>query len=297
MTIIPAILDKWIRSRLDPPFKEEILARIGEIERSLSQLTRVVAPTATPPSNSLTVRELVANRYLMGSGIEIGAFASPLKVPSSALVTYVDNCTASEALTSLTVCGLTHKDFGVEEAGLVVPDIVDDGQFLRSVGDSTQDFVIANHVLEHYEDPLSGFKNILRVTKHGGTVYLALPDMRRCFDRVRVPTPIEHVLRDYEEGPKWSRAQAFREFGEVFVTEGMDKGLFPKLNGHEREQFIEEVISELEAAGFSIHFHAWTPDSMIEMFLTAKRHLKLNFEFEIVQQNGDEVLFVFRKSQ
>lgn len=297
MAIIPNILNKWIQSRLDAAFKADILARLGEIERSLSQLSRVLAPTTTPPKNSLTARERVANGYLMGSGIEIGAFASPLKVPSSASVTYVDNCTTTEALTSLSVCGLTHKDFGVEEVGLVAPDIIDDGQFLRSVGDNTQDFVIANHVLEHYEDPLSGFKNILRVTKHGGTVYLALPDMRRCFDRVRVPTPIEHVLRDYEEGPEWSRAQAFREFGEVFVTEGMDKGLFPKLSGHERERFIEERISELEAARFSIHFHAWTPDSMMEMFLTAKRHLKLNFEFELMQQNGDEVLFVFRKSQ
>lgn len=65
--------------------------------------------------------------------------------------------------------GLSLKDFGVDLSTVVRPDIVDDGECLSKVGDFSQDFVIANHVLEHFEDPIKGFRNMLRVLKHGAS--------------------------------------------------------------------------------------------------------------------------------
>ena len=152
-------------------------------------------------------------------------------------------------------------------------------------------------VLEHFENRVKGFKNMLRVLKHGGVLYLALPEMQHSFDRIRRPTPFEHVWRDYEEGPAWSRRQAFEEFAEVFVENGMDKNLFPQSSGDARAEFTRRVADDLEREDFSIHFHAWRMPDMLEMFLQLHRRLHIGFRLELAQANGDEVIFIFRRTE
>lgn len=249
----------------------------------------------TSPSTAPTCRELIAIEYLSGRGIEIGAFASPLQVPAGIQVAYLDRYKPDEMENELKVAGLTPKDFGFDPAALIVPDIVDDGESLSKVGDLTQDFVIANHVLEHFENPIKGFKNMLRVLKHGGILYVALPEMQHSFDRIRRPTTFEHVWRDYTDGPAWSRKQAFDEFARVFVDNGMAKDLFPQKSGAERVEFENYVSSELDRANFSIHFHAWRMIDMVEMFVKLKDQLGIAYQIELVKANGDEVIFIFRK--
>jgi predicted SAM-dependent methyltransferase len=36
----------------------------------------------------------------------------------------------------------------------IEPDIIDDGEKLSRIEDASQDFIIANHFLEHCEDPI-----------------------------------------------------------------------------------------------------------------------------------------------
>lgn len=269
-----------------------ILSRLEGIE---GDLARVCAANSVSPQPTGWTRDAIALRFLSGSGLEVGAFNSPLPVPAGTRVTYVDNCSVADAMRSVAVCGLTPADFGLSPETIREPDIIDDGERLGRIGDASYDFVIANHVLEHFEDPLGGFKNMLRVTRDGGVLFISLPDMRRCFDRTRPATTLEHVFRDHEEGPQWSRDQAYREFTEVFVTTGMDKGLFPRRTGNDLEAFLKECDTQIRASGYSIHFHAWTLDTMVEMFQGARRRYRLPFETELVYQNGDEVTLVFRK--
>ena len=269
-----------------------LAAQMGQLrdERGTAQ----VGPEP-PPTRVYSVRELIANEYLAGSGIEIGAFASPLAVPAGVKVAYLDRYDPRQMEGEFNIAGLTSKDFGFDPAALIVPDIVDDGEALATVGDLTQDFVIANHVLEHFENPIKGFKNMLRVLKHGGILYLALPEMQHSFDRIRQPTPFDHVWRDFVEGPAWSRGQAFEEFGRVFVENGMDKNLFPQKSGAALEEFQRYVASELDRTNFSIHFHAWRMPDMIDMFMRLKDRLHIGYTFELIKANGDEVIFIFRR--
>jgi ubiquinone/menaquinone biosynthesis C-methylase UbiE len=58
------------------------------------------------------------------------------------------------------------------EYELVAPDVIDDGERLAAFGDESQDFVIANHFIEHCEDPIEAVTNALRVLKPGGILYL-----------------------------------------------------------------------------------------------------------------------------
>ncbi|MEW6445314.1 MAG: methyltransferase domain-containing protein [Pseudomonadota bacterium] len=291
---------RFIRRFLGTSQLEVKLSMIDEKIDLLRELSLpssgVVEVGALVDSSMGEVRRFVSRSYIRGSGIEIGAFTSPLDVPSDVRVSYVDKYDLDAIDSAHSVAGLSLADFGVCVSSIIRPDIIDDGETLSKIGDLSQDFVIANHVLEHFEDPIKGFKNMLRVVKHGGVVYLALPDMRRSFDRVRSETSFEHILRDYVEGPSTSRGEAYAEFADIFVSHGMDKGLFDKRHGEERRQFIVSQAQALEAAGFSIHFHAWTLDGMQDMFLKMKRMFGLNFDTKLVLQNGDEVIFVFEKN-
>src|SRR5690349_3408731 len=129
-------------------------------------------------------RETVAEAYLRGEGIEIGALHMPLRVPEAARVKYVDR---------MDVEGLrTHyPELGDQE--IVNVDIIADGERLESVSDATQDFVIANHFIEHCQDPIGALLNMFRVLKPGGVLYLAIPDKRCSFDVDRPVTTLDHL--------------------------------------------------------------------------------------------------------
>jgi SAM-dependent methyltransferase len=117
-----------------------------------------------------TIREDVALRFLRGDGIEIGPLDYPLRLPREARVRYVDY---------LNGAGL-REDYGnTLRAGrpLVVPDVVDDGARLASFADASLDFVVANHMLEHVEDPIAALEHQLRVLRPGGILYLTLPTL------------------------------------------------------------------------------------------------------------------------
>jgi SAM-dependent methyltransferase len=108
----------------------------------------------------------LASRWISGSGIEIGALQVPLEVPSAVSVMYVDRKTVPE---------LRAHYPELAEQELVEPDIVDDGQQLASIADASQDFVIANHFIEHCEDPIAAIANALRVLRRRKPLYLAVP--------------------------------------------------------------------------------------------------------------------------
>jgi len=83
-------------------------------------------------------REVIAKTYIRGDGIEIGALHYPTKVSRRARVRYVDRMSVPDLRKHYPELNLLK---------LVHVDIVDDGERLETIGDLTQDFVIANHLL------------------------------------------------------------------------------------------------------------------------------------------------------
>jgi ubiquinone/menaquinone biosynthesis C-methylase UbiE len=145
-------------------------------------------------------REFLADSFIRGQGIEIGALHMPLRVPRSAQVRYVDRFSAADLR-------LHYPELNDKE--IVNVDIITDGERLDAIADATQDFVIANHFIEHCQNPIGAVLNMFRVLKPGGVLYLAIPDKRNSFDADRPVTPLAHLMRDYEEGPAWSKRQHF----------------------------------------------------------------------------------------
>jgi SAM-dependent methyltransferase len=219
-------------------------------------------------------RESIANMYLKGRGIEIGALHNPLPLPKSTKIKYVDRMTLPD---------LRKHYPELSEKELVDVDIVDDGEHLFNIKDSSQNFVIANHFLEHCQNPIGAIHNMLRVLKRSGVLYLSIPDKHYSFDANRPVTSIGHLLKDYQEGPEWSKKQHFEEW-----TRYVDK--------IKDDTKVEERISYLIKIGYSIHYHVWTQTEMLEFISTLKRELHFNFEVELMLKNMGEIIFILRKT-
>ncbi|MDO8444899.1 MAG: methyltransferase domain-containing protein [Deltaproteobacteria bacterium] len=218
-------------------------------------------------------RDLIANTYLNGAGIEIGALHNPLRVPGHVRVKYVDRMPAEDLRKHYPELG-THN--------LVKIDVIDDGERLAGFEDQSQDFVIANHFLEHSQNPIGVVNNQLRVIKSNGILYLAIPDKRYTFDIDRPVTSFEHLVRDFEDGPGWSRRQHFEEW----VT------LVGKTQGIEE---IARRTNQLLEIDYSIHYHVFTASEIMEFFSRLKRYVKYAFETELMFKNNAEVIVILRR--
>jgi SAM-dependent methyltransferase len=221
--------------------------------------------------DSLDRRNLAA-RYLRGEGIEIGALHIPLPVPITARVRYVDRMSEAE---------LRQQYPGLSDRRFVRVDIVDDGESLKTILDASQDFVIANHFLEHCRNPIGALRNMLRVLKEEGILYLCIPDKRYTFDIDRPVTPIEHLLRDDEEGPEWSKRQHFEEWARL-----VDK--VP-------ESEVAAKTAQLIETDYSIHYHVWTQAEILELLSTLQDRLRFTFDVELFLKRDYEVVLILRK--
>lgn len=109
------------------------------------------------------VRRLMSDKYIVGSGLEIGALHLPLSVSPQVRVTYVDRRSKEDSRP-------VYPELRWRK--LVDVDIVDNGEHLGTGPDASQDFVVANHFLEHCQDPIGTLLNHLRVLRPGGVLFL-----------------------------------------------------------------------------------------------------------------------------
>lgn len=218
------------------------------------------------------VREALAWRYLRGDGLEVGALNAPLAVPSHARVRYVDRLSDDDQ----------RKHYPeLASKPLVHVDVIDDGEKLHSVLTNSVSFVIANHVIEHCEDPIATLQNWLRVLNAGGVVFMAVPDMRFTFDAERQRTTLDHLIADHREGPERSRIAHYDEWVEHV------EHVKPDDRAARRQHLID--------IGYSIHFHAWTYADVVEWLLYCQNVEKMGFEIEAIQREGIELVTVLRK--
>jgi predicted SAM-dependent methyltransferase len=97
--------------------------------------------------------------------------------------------------------------FGLEELrrhypglDLVEVDIIADGERLVGIPEGSQDFIIANHFLEHRQDPMLTLQTLTSRLRPGGRLFMAVPDADHTFDRERPSTTFEHLVQDHTKG-------------------------------------------------------------------------------------------------
>lgn len=217
-------------------------------------------------------RRSISFHYLSGKGLEIGALHRPLEVPADAEVSYVDRFNTEQ---------LREHYPELSKYELVEVDIIDDGESLETIPDASVDFVIANHMLEHCQNPIATIRNHLRVLKPSGILYVAVPDKRFTFDRSRPVTSLKHLVRDYNEGPEWSLKDHLKEW--ALLVEDT-----PKEN-------VAIRVKRLIETKRNIHFHVWTPLEFIELLIHCRKDQGFSFELELTQQNEPELVSILRK--
>ncbi|MET0557122.1 MAG: class I SAM-dependent methyltransferase [Solirubrobacterales bacterium] len=226
------------------------------------------------------MRAELAARYLRGEGLEIGAFNLPLEMPPGARVRYVDRMSSED---------LRREYPEWAEQPLPRIAVVDDGEKLGTIAPASQDFIVANHFLEHTEDPIGTIANHLSKLRPGGVLFYAVPDKRYTFDFRRQLTTIEHMVRDHEEGPERSRREHYDEWSLLSIEDGEIREL------PEFEQQALERARQLEAANASIHTHVWTQATFLQLVLHCQEDSEEGFEIEALVQNGIELVAVLRK--
>lgn len=243
--------------------------------RRLSAMWPERGGTGVAGAHGLLNRIVIAERFLSGSGIEIGALQNPLKLPRQAKVKYVDRMSKEDLWTHYPE---------LRGQNLVEVDVIDDGERLLTFADGELDFIVANHFLEHCQDPIQTLENFLRVLRPGGVIYLAVPNKRFSFDKDRASTTLEHLIEDHQRGPDTSRRFHFEEwvrlvephFGRAYATTPV----------------VQQRVNELEGMDYSIHFHNWAPEDFRPFLEYLVRHLR--FRIELFEALGDEMVTVLR---
>jgi len=219
-------------------------------------------------------RALVARLFLRGDGIEIGALHNPMPVPPPARVKYVDRMSAE---------GLRLQYPELKDLPLVDADIIDDGETLSTVPTESQDFIIASHFFEHCQNPVAALQSFVRVLRPDGILFLVIPDKLYTFDKERPSTSIQHIVRDFEEGPAWSKEQHYREYA--------------RLVDHAATGEAEELRAQyLIGLDYSIHFHVWNKPEVLELLASVNQKYRMGYEIRLFLDNGQEGIYVLQKS-
>jgi len=236
-------------------------------------------------------RAEVAARHLRGSGLEIGAMHQPLPVPPGVNARYVDVISKPEAL---------QRYPNLNPSRLVTPDIIEDGFTLSSVPERSQDFLVANHVLEHSPNPLQALQNWTRVFRPGGVLYVTVPVAEKCFDRGRLETTIDHMLEDYRLCHE-SRLDEFRARNRPHYEEWVrisgpnfarEEGREPPLRSADE---IADEVEKLVQSQAEIHFHTFSRSSYEALLASFGKRFQPCMQIAEIVDLGGEVIGVLRK--
>ena len=237
-------------------------------------------------------RASLAARYLRGRGLEIGAMHFPLRIPQTAQVRYIDRLSREQARTRYPE---------LRELPLVEPHIIDDGFHLSSLPAESEDFVVANHVLEHAPDAFGALKNWARVLKPGGVLFITVPLAANSFDRGRSLTPLEHLLEDHRlveagEREKFARRnlEHYREWAAISIPNvAHDAGRSPPPMDAESVETRARGYAEM---GEEIHFHTFSVESFRQIFSAFQRRFRPDLTLVDMVQRGGEVTGVLQRS-
>lgn len=232
-------------------------------------------------------RALMARRHLHGEGVEIGAMHFPLPPHRGMKVKYVDNTSMEDNLLRFP------ELHGME---LVRPDYVEDGFTLASLADASQDFVIANHVLEHAPNPLGVLSNWARVLRPEGAMLLSVPLAEACFDRGRQETLLEHMQADYHADTQELGQRNLEHYLEWLA---ISEPAILAMNGQQpkAETAVERLkrAEEICRANSEIHFHTFSAASFRRLLEFFAASLDGRFRVVEIREAGGEVIAVISR--
>lgn len=195
-------------------------------------------------------------------GLEIGPYLNPTVRKDEGDIRYLDFYSTEE---------LQNMEQDRRSANAVIPHVdfvVKSDDYYRYV-DEQFDYVIANHVIEHVDNPLQWLIDLARLVKDDGVIFLTVPDKKYNFDHFRTDTPLSHLLTDYMRGhgdPVEHGVDIFLNYDTNYIDQPIDldhklnieslRGSFqeethPGRHNHvfQSETFVARVLKPLQRIG------------------------------------------------
>ncbi|MGE0822996.1 MAG: methyltransferase domain-containing protein [Candidatus Binatia bacterium] len=195
-------------------------------------------------------------RWLRGQGVEIGAFLYPIKRERTIFVDKFREFAGQQVL----------ADYYGEASALPFYD-------------SSLDYVVASHVIEHVANPVKALLEWYRVLKSGGVIYMVVPDRRYTFDHNREVTSLEHLWDDYRGKTTDCDSTHIDEF-----VDNVDFALFePTIPEAARAERRLHIKADCWAAirnrqEINIHFHVFEPQSMRDLLLKIGKECEIRWQ-------------------
>ena len=193
-------------------------------------------------------------------GIEIGAFKSP--IPGLRPL-YFDRVPSYDYEP-------VHADYWADAGALPVHD-------------HALDYVANANVFEHLANPVQALWEWARTVRHGGHLYLVIPDRRHTFDYPRPLTAPAHLMEDFERGTTDSDGTHISEY-----LDGVDWALWapdatPAARIAKREE-LRAAYTAAVAAGedINIHFHTFELSSFVALLVLMNAHPRRPGNLELV---------------
>jgi SAM-dependent methyltransferase len=198
--------------------------------------------------------------WLKGTGVEIGAFKTPI---DGITPIYVDK----------------FRDFAGERC---LADYYGEACSLPFHSNSL-DYVASSHVLEHVSNPVKAICEWYRVLRPGGMMYVVVPDRRFTWDHNRELTTVAHMLDDYARNVTDCDATHIDDFVDNVDWSSYSPGTKPEEVAEEKKR-MKKIYHDAVDAGqiINIHFHVFEPSNVIELFKAVATAPQLRLDVSIV---------------
>ncbi|MBN1664076.1 MAG: methyltransferase domain-containing protein [Deltaproteobacteria bacterium] len=139
--------------------------------------------------------------FQSGTGMEIGGpssiFGRRGYIPVYSVAVRIDNCNFSNnTVWEGTVC--EGDTFIFNQGKATGRQYIAEASNLQCMEDSSYDFILSSHCIEHLANPLQGLAEWIRVLKQNGLLVLVVPHKDGTFDHRRPLTALEHLIQDFE---------------------------------------------------------------------------------------------------
>lgn len=200
----------------------------------------------------------VVRQALCGKrGLEIGGPSSVFdySIPIYPLIGSLDNCVFSKSTLWEGERG-AGMSFRYSFGNRVGMNFIAEGSELSCIEDSSYDFILSSHSLEHIANPLKALNNWKRVLRRNGFLLLVLPDKDRTFDYRRPVTTLAHLLEDFERGTPEDDTTHIEE-----MVTAWDYRKYPEFKTVEehRQRYVTNPGGRL------VHHHVFNMASAVEM--------------------------------
>ncbi len=125
--------------------------------------------------------------------LEIGPLHAPICRRPPARVRYIDAFTTEELRYQY------RSDPNVDVQRIVDVDYVWRGERYSELVGERFDAVVTSHNIEHVPCLVSFLSNLESILNTGGTIYLAIPDKRYCFDHYKSESSLEEAILAHQE--------------------------------------------------------------------------------------------------